>query len=1396
MVKYIPDIYVGTIDGEYGADLYVDPCAARDQFISDYVGSEVNFSCSRLTLYLNSILQDAGLNTLVKVYPKFSYYSLWGSPWDDDDPEETASFTLGNNPKPSSEEGLQQRWYKLHTGLKLSAAIAYSDAVVVNSNFPDFISDAVLTALECAFEGVETEYITYIENGSNRERLMEAAAAAEPDELGCTLYRIRPYEALHGPVPVVQVLSDAKCCVRVLSPHGITGTECVSYSDRHGDYTDWIGVGACTDPFIANGDGTAEPKNEEFMLAQNLLQQNKVLNDGPYNSSLRNYNNAVSQWHGPKLQNLKNRLEKSMEFDGTVPGVVALRLNGGFADGNDLNNFIYADSENECPLRIIGREDLDNLNYTVFALQTVLKSRQLRPYYCLQRPISLSDLNKLLIASVGNVLVICGDYGDGEYRRFLCDNSVKAMLIQFRYMVQYVFLYDRRTEVTDGNYEQLAKAFNAGETVPVRFLFESMVIPEKEVTWLDFSKLDIKFSEESKQYLYENLIAHSGDSELVTEFIKRYDKKQENLAQVIKDFRTFRSERFDAELQHRLNAVRKELGDLKGESDQEKHNRLFNEINDLTAALKGTALAESKYTAAKDWDAELENLHGLTKAKEHIRDLKKIIAARYSRGADDVAAKNVFTFEGNPGCGKTMAARYFAYSLKQNGFLSADEPFRDISISELVGTYVGQAADKTDKIFETCAGSVIFIDEAYGLLDQNDFGRSAINAIVKNISSMSSDTVLILAGYPTDISRLLKENRGLESRVAKRIQFDDYSCGELLDILRDNLGKNCGLYYKLSEISEIEDTIKKFLLKASSCGEHNTGRTLGNARFIDNLISKLEIAHASTLTDEELKERIDPSQFPIDMGNVNTKEDEPNMQDGKPPHGIQDLSDRVGQDNENAKAADGVSADAAEEDEEQKRSELVNKRRTITLDIVNSAIADLNTELEKTGSAIGSTRPTYYVPTSGKDTFERVIGNENAKKLLMQQLDIFKNPHKYQYAPEGTRGILLTGDPGCGKTMLARAMAHEAGNDVAFMSANGTDFIKSYSGQGAEAIGALFDEIETYEKCILFIDEIDAIGGSRGGGSSGGTLENQGLMKLLTCLDGFKKRKNFLVIAATNVPESLDSALKRRLGVQVSVELPNAEERLKLLELCLEERNSKGSIPRKKLKFLADYATAGFSGDRITKCVNEAYYRSAANEKPIQLKTLEDVIYGMTYGFNGNIEVNEKEERNTAYHEAGHAMIRHSFKENIFKATILPNDDGALGYVLSAPMEAGSYTWTREKLEHQICVSLGGRAAEEIFSEDHTASSGCSSDLMHATGLAVDMVAKWGMGSTLRVRKPDDPEVLREADEIIKQCYERTKEILNNNADKVRTFAEMLLKKKTLLKDDLDAILGKLTMEE
>ena len=1316
MVKYIPDISVGFICGKWEDNADADIDTSLKKFISETAEPEINQFCGRFNMTLDLNLKKYGYSTAVRVFPGFAYRSSWNA--GKDIFELTFETVSGDPPK---------RRCKLDTQLKMSLVIAY-----ITEGALKYLHEIISIAFFEALKDFET--ISF--NIDNKDGFSEILHRSinDPNSSDYILYRCDHEKMPSNTAPVLHIQSDAFQCKRVPQAPDEDATISVSWSEKKDDNTEWLGIGT---PLKAFDSVQARGK---FILAKNESYQKSFLKGSPKESSWTNYWEDLNLRHGIKLYNLTCRLQESLMYDATVPGAVALSLNKSFETAKLSTNVIYSDRETK--LKLISEEDRHNLNSVVFAVDHVFsQDGDPKQYYCLQKPIAASDLEKLLIASVGNVLVILGDYGSAEYNNFLYSKEVKALFAEYRYMVQYIFLCDPRNVVKvmePNTYDP----FISGNNTEV-FLMNVGVDP-KEAIILDFSKPDINFNDNSKNYLRTLLMGHSGNHELVERFIGQYGTESKSLSDIVAAFRSFRGEQLAVRLQHEINLIRRELGKM--DSSDPARNGKISRLDYLTLAMRKTSGYASGYSAAKDWDEELTQLTGLNSVKTHIHELKSIIAARYARGAESFSAKNVFTFEGNPGCGKTMVARYFAYSLKQSGFVSSDDPFVDVKISSIVGQHIGEASKNVDELFENSAGSVIFIDEAYSLLDADQYGRSAINSIVKNISSMSPDTVLILAGYPSDISRLLKKNSGLESRVVRRIRFEDYSCAELLEILRNNLNTKCGLYYESSQADEIEKAVGEFLLRVSSCGEHCTGRTIGNARFIDNFVTRLELAHVETLSDEDLANRIDPSQ----LSKISDKEQ---------------LTERGAE-----------------------KLALANKLRTVTLDMVKSAIAELDKEYEKTGSTIGSTRPTYYVPTTDKDTFERVIGNKNAKEALKKQIEIFRYPDKYKYAPEGTRGILLCGAPGCGKTMLARAVAHEAGADVAFMCASGTDFIKEYEGWGIAELGKLFDEVEAYEKCVLFIDEIDAIGMARGSRVNNDDLAHEALMKLLTCLDGFKRRKNFLIIAATNVPDSLDPALRRRLGTKVTVELPNPEERLQLLRLYLREFNSADSIPDDKLKFLADHATHGFSGDKISKCVTEAYFRS--NGDPIELCTLENTIYDLSYGFNGNIRLNEADKKRTAYHESGHAVLAHSFGDPVLKATILPNDDGALGHILSAPSGADSHSMTKFDLENRICVLLGGRAAEELFSENKTPSFGCGGDLDSATNIAVDMAAKWGMGSTLRVRAHDDPDVLREADKIIGSCYEKAKDILSKHADIVHKFAAKLAEKEALTAEEISAVLG------
>ena len=738
-----------------------------------------------------------------------SYRNLWNEA----DPDGLVSLTSEEDP---DEPG--QIRYQLSTVLAMSLLIVYSEDTI-----PDMIPAVMFNSLQEVLNGAD-----YCRSFLNEDWFQVLTAAVNSEKTsGYILYRSGREISYSHPVPVLQVLSDAFQCCRVLKLPQYQWDQQAVYSSTRGDICEWMGIGPRDRAYAPGGDD--KDRRGEFILAKNENYQDEYLNKEPLGGSLTSIHQDLTFKHGDRLQNLFSRLQESRSFDGSLPGVIALKLQNGFFRPGAQSSSFMPDADGEFgQLQLISDEDAYNLNSVVFALQSALiKNMRMIPYYCLQGPVDITDLKKLLIASVGNVLVIYTDRGDSEYSMFLHSEPVVEMLSSFKNRVQYVFLYN---EIPFD--EKAEKSLREGNIVdmPLAVLLEQMNLAKNEVTWLDFSTLDIKFSDESREYLRVALCQHSGYNGLIESFLNQYEKKTESLNNVVKDFRLFRDNQLNTKLQHELNSIRRELG-MMAEDDPEREEKT-ERMEYLVSALRGASvLSETKYSATVDWNAELENITGLDKVKEHIRGLKSVFAAKYARGAVNIGTKNVFTFEGNPGCGKTMVARYFAYSLKQDGLITAAEPFHDVKISDIVGVHIGEASAQTDEIFKRCAGSVIFIDEAYSLLDESSYGRSAINAIVKNISSMSPDTVLILADYPADIGRLLKKNRGLESRVVKRITFDDYSCADLLAILKNNLNTNCGLYYNSGEADEIEAAIRDFLLRVSSCGEHNTGRSIGNARL-------------------------------------------------------------------------------------------------------------------------------------------------------------------------------------------------------------------------------------------------------------------------------------------------------------------------------------------------------------------------------------------------------------------------------------------------------------------------------------------------------------------------------------------------------------------------------------
>ena len=440
-----------------------------------------------------------------------------------------------------------------------------------------------------------------------------------------------------------------------------------------------------------------------------------------------------------------------------------------------------------------------------------------------------------------------------------------------------------------------------------------------------------------------------------------------------------------------------------------------------------------------------------------------------------------------------------------------------------------------------------------------------------------------------------------------------------------------------------------------------------------------------------------------------------------------------------------------------------------------------------------------------KVNFKDVAGLEEAKVEVMEIVDFLKNPDKYtKLGGKIPKGALLVGPPGTGKTLLAKAVAGEA--DVPFFSLSGSDFVEMFVGVGASRVRDLFRQAKSKAPCIIFIDEIDAIGRARGKSNSfsGNDERENTLNQLLTEMDGFDTNSGVIILAATNRAEILDSALMRagRFDRQIHLELPDVKEREEIFQV--HTKNLK-MAPSVKIDFLAKQ-TPGFSGADIANVCNEAALIAARNDKKeIDKQDFLDAVDRIIGGLEKkNKIISETEKRTIAYHEAGHATVSCllEYANPLLKVTIIPRGK-ALGAAWYLPEER-SIT-TKEQLLDEMCSTLGGRASEEInFGK---VSTGALNDLERVTKQAIAMVSFYGMSSDIGnlsyynstddygFTKPYSDKTAEKIDADVKamveEQYERAKEVLRNNMEGLTQLAETLLEKEVIFSDDLERIFGK-----
>ena len=458
--------------------------------------------------------------------------------------------------------------------------------------------------------------------------------------------------------------------------------------------------------------------------------------------------------------------------------------------------------------------------------------------------------------------------------------------------------------------------------------------------------------------------------------------------------------------------------------------------------------------------------------------------------------------------------------------------------------------------------------------------------------------------------------------------------------------------------------------------------------------------------------------------------------------------------------------------------------------------------------SVGKSNAKVYMEKSTGVTFKDVAGQDEAKESLEEIIDFLHNPGRYTaIGAKLPKGALLVGSPGTGKTLLAKAVAGEAG--VPFFSISGSGFVEMFVGVGASRVRDLFKEAAKVAPCIIFIDEIDAIGKTRDSRFGGGNDEReQTLNQLLAEMDGFDPGKGIIVLAATNRPEVLDQALLRpgRFDRRITIDRPNLAGRIATLEVHTRNIKLGEDVDLKKVAL----ATAGCVGADLANIVNEAALRAV--RKGRKLVTQEDMLAAFEFVIAGSEKKNsvltEFEKKLVAYHEVGHAMVAYRQKnaEPVQKITIVPHTEGSLGYTLLMPEEDKTNLRTRDELMAKIAVSMGGRAAEEVIM--HTMTNGASQDIQEATNIARNMVAMYGMsdefgmmalgsvrsqyldgGYGLDCAQETAAVMDKAVKEILEKCYADAVKVIEENIDDMHKVVAYLLEKETITGGEMVAIL-------
>ncbi len=455
----------------------------------------------------------------------------------------------------------------------------------------------------------------------------------------------------------------------------------------------------------------------------------------------------------------------------------------------------------------------------------------------------------------------------------------------------------------------------------------------------------------------------------------------------------------------------------------------------------------------------------------------------------------------------------------------------------------------------------------------------------------------------------------------------------------------------------------------------------------------------------------------------------------------------------------------------------------------------------------GKSNAKVYVKSSEGIKFNDVAGEDEAKESLAEIVDYLHNPRKYKEVGAAMpKGILLVGPPGTGKTMLAKAVAGEA--NVPFFSMSGSEFVEMFVGMGAAKVRDLFKQAKEKAPCIIFIDEIDAIGKKREGQIGGNDEREQTLNQLLTEMDGFEENSGVILLAATNRPESLDPALTRpgRFDRRVPVELPDLKGREEILKVHAKKIKTGPDVDFSKIARMA----SGASGAELANIINEAALRAVRDgRKSVMQADLEESIEVVIAGYQKkNAILTDKEKKIVAYHEIGHALVAamQSHSAPVQKITIVPRTSGALGYTMQVE-EGEHYLMSKEEIENKIATLTGGRAAEEVVFNSIT--TGASNDIEQATKLSRAMISRYGMSdefdmvametltnqylggdTSLACSGETQTQIDRQVVELVKKQHEKARKILTDNRQKLDELAKYLYEKETITGDEFMSILN------